>query len=100
MIYKRPGIYKSSAYRRYGVNAGGIGVYKLPYGTPQEWTNQNVPAGVEILHNFVDGLGPVPAVPVDACGVRNDITGVIAYPVNTDACGVRNDIISMEVINE
>ena len=92
MIYKRPGIYKSSAYRRYGVNAGGIGVYKLPYGTPQEWTNQNVPAGVETLHDFGDGLGPVPAVPVDACGVRNDITGVITYPVNTDACGVRNDI--------
>ena len=99
-IYKRPHIYKSNVYKRYSIY-NGLGVYKLPYGTPQtpqEWTKQNVPAGVETLHDFGDGLGPVPAVPVDACGVRNDITGVITYPVNTDACGVRNDIISIEVI--
>ena len=98
MIYKRPGIYKSTLTKRYGVNAGGIGVYKLPYGTPQEWTNQNIPAGVQTVHDFGDGLGPVPAAPVDSCGVRNDITAVVAYPVNTESCGVRNDIISAEIV--
>ena len=97
-IYKRPGIYKSSAYRRYGVNAGGIGIYKLPYGTPQEWTNQNVPAGVQITHDFGDGAGAVPAIPTDAAGVRNDIESVTRYDVHGDNCGVRNDIISVEFI--
>ena len=80
-IYKRPHIYKSSVYKRYSIY-NGLGVYKLPYGSPQGWTNENVPAGVQITHDFGDGLGPVPAVPVDACGVRNDVTGVITYPVN------------------
>ena len=94
-IYKRPHIYKSNVYKRYSVQ-NGLGVYKLPYGTPQEWTNQNVPAGVETLHDFGDGLGPVPAVPVDACGVRNDIIDVARLP--EDKCGLRNDIISMEPV--
>ena len=93
-IYNRPHIYKSNVYKRYSIY-NGQGVYKLPYGSPQGWTNENVPAGVQITHDFGDGLGPVPAVPVDACGVRNDITGVITYPVNTDSCGVRNDIIEV-----
>ena len=96
-IYKRPHIYKSSVYKRYSIY-NGLGVYKLPYGSPQGWTNENVPAGVQITHDFGDGLGPVPAVPVDACGVRNDVTGVITYPVNTDACGVRNDIIDIQQV--
>ena len=91
-IYKRPNLYKSSAQKRYSCYKG-LGVYKLPYGTPQSWTNSNVPAGVQTVHDFGDGLGPVPAIPTDAAGIRNDITAVVAYPVQTDSCGVRNDII-------
>ena len=59
----------------------------------QGWTTQNIPAtGYEITHDFDDGEGPVPAIPTDSAGIRNDITKIIAFPVNTDNCGVRNDI--------
>ena len=98
MIYKRPAIYKSNVYKRYGLNRGGIGVYKLPYGSPQGWTKDNLPVGVQTLHDFGDGSGPVPAAPVDSCGVRNDIIDVIVYPVNADSCGVKNDIIDVEIL--
>ena len=94
-IYKRPHVYKSNAYQRYGVNAGGVGVYKLPYGTPQEWTKNNVPTGVQTLHDFGDGAGPVPAIPLDSAGVYNEITNVNCYVLNKENCGVSNEIIDI-----
>ena len=98
-IYKRPHVYKSNAYKRYSVY-NGAGVYKLPYGTPQEWTKTNVPAGVQTLHDFGDGLGPVPAIPVDNAGFSNDVVNikVISYPV-TDNAGLTNDVVNIKVIS-
>jgi hypothetical protein len=61
----------------------------------QGWTKENVPAGVQITHDFGDGEGAVPAIPTDSCGVRNDIISVTRYDVHVDSCGVRNDIISV-----
>lgn len=63
---------------------------------PQQWTKTNVPAGVLTLHDFDDGSGPVPAIPVDNCGIRNDIMSVMSLP--NDICGIRNDIIGAETI--
>ena len=93
-IYKRPNLYKSNVQKRYSCYKG-LGVYKLPYGMPQEWTKDNVPEGVQTVHDFGDGQGAVPAIPVDSCGVRNYIIGVVTYPVNADSCGVRNYIIGV-----
>ena len=93
-IYKRPHIYKSNIYKRYSIY-NGLGVYKLPYGSPQGWTNESVPAGGQITHDFGDGAGAVPAIPTDAAGVRNDITAVTRYDVHGDNCGVRNDIAAV-----
>ena len=93
-IYKRPHIYKSNVYKRYSIQ-NGLGVYKLPYGSAQGWTKENVPAGMQITHDFGDGAGAVPAIPTDAAGVRNDIESVTRYDVHGDNCGVRNDIESV-----
>ena len=93
-IYKRPHVYKSNVQKRYSVYKG-LGVYKLPYGTPQDYTKYNVPVGVQILHDFGDGLGPVPAVPVDNAGIRNEIIKVNAYELHNDNAGVRNVIMKV-----
>ena len=63
--------------------------------TVQGWTKENVPAGVQITHDFGDGEGTVPAIPTDTAGIRNDIVSVIRYDVHGDSCGVRNDIVSI-----
>ena len=98
--YKRPHVYKSNVYKRYGVNAGGIGVYKLPYGTPQEWTNVNVPEGLQTLHDFGDGLGPVPAIPVDRAGIDNEVTNVkVISHFGTDNASIENEVIGIKVIS-
>lgn len=98
-IYKRPHIYKSNVYKRYGMNRGGIGVYKLPYGVPQEYTNVNVPAGVQTLHDFGDGLGPVPAIPTDGSTDVSEIISMAAIKrVYQDTMSSdKSEILSMEV---
>lgn len=100
MIYKRPGIYKSDAYQRYGVNAGGVGIYKLPYDAPQEWTKTNVPAGVQTLHDFGDGAGPVPAIPFDAAAVTNEAIKIMPISsFGSDSASITNEAIEItEVI--
>lgn len=97
-IYK-PGAYKSNAYKRYSVYKG-AGVYKLPYGSPQEWTKQNVPAGLQTLHDFGDGAGPVPAIPFDAAAVTNDAIKIIPISsFGSDSASVTNEAIEItEVI--
>ena len=95
-LYKRPHVYKSSVQKRYSVYKG-LGVYKLPYGSPQEWTNTNVPAGVQTLHDFGDGAGPVPAIPVDNAGLSNDVINVkVISHFGTDNAGLSNDVINVE----
>lgn len=92
-------------------------LFRALSGYVQKWTKQNIPSECPVLHDFGDGEGAVPAVPVDNCGVRNDIatiftipintdmcgvrsdiSGITTYPVNNDVCGVRNDIISIEPV--
>ena len=97
-IYKRPNVYKSNAYKRYSVYKG-AGVYKLPYGSPQEWTKQNVPAGLQTLHDFGDGAGPVPAIPVDNAGIRDEIMKVNAYELHNDNAGIRDEIMNVLEVN-
>ena len=97
-IYKRPHVYKSSAYKRYSVY-NGAGVYKLPYGSPQEWTKTNVPAGVQTLHDFGDGAGPVPAIPTDVGTDVSEILSMTAIKsVYQDTMSSdKSEILSMEV---
>lgn len=67
-------------------------LFRALSGYVQKWTKQNIPNDCPVLHDFGDGEGAVPAAPVDNCGLRNDITTIIALPINTDNCGVRSDI--------
>ena len=98
-IYKRPHVYKSNAYQRYGVNAGGVGIYKLPYGQPQEWTKTNVPAGLQTLHDFGDGAGPVPAIPVDNGSDKSEILSMNSFKrlYQDTMSSDKSEILSMEV---
>ena len=101
MIYRRPGIYSSCPYSRYSVYAGGPEVYNMTYGPGQQWTNQNVPAGVETLHDFGDGLGPVPAIPVDSASLRCDLVGIkkdYQYREGTDSASLRCELVNVEPI--
>ena len=98
-IYKRPHIYKSNVYKRYSIY-NGLGVYKLPYGSPQGWTKDNVPAGLQTLHDFGDGAGPVPAIPYDNAGLANDVINVkVISHYGTDKAGISNDVINVKVIS-
>jgi hypothetical protein len=96
VIYKRPGIYKSDAYQRYGVNAGGVGIYKLPYDAPQKWTKTNVPAGVQTLHDFGDGAGLVPAVPLDSAGISKELAKIDSYEMYKDSVGISKELAKID----
>lgn len=64
----------------------------------QLWTDRDVPSGVETTHDFKDGRGAIPAVPIDNTGMRNGIVYSKAdfrfYGGSPDNAGIRNDIIS------
>ena len=62
-------------------------------GYVQKWTKRNIPNDCQVLHDFSDSSGAVPASPVDSCGIRNDIIAVNRLP--SDVCGLRNDIIAV-----
>ena len=94
-LYKRPHVYKSNVQKRYSVYKG-LGVYKLPYGSPQEWTKQNVPAGLQTLHDFGDGLGPVPAVPLDSAGISKEIVKIDSYKIYYNSVGINKEIIKID----
>lgn len=63
------------------------------------WTKNNVPTGLETLHDFKDGQGLVPAVPYDNASVTNDVTSikVISY-FGTDNASFTNDVIDIQEI--
>ena len=61
----------------------------------QTWTNINVPDGVQLLHDFGDG--PEPAIPIDSCGVSNDVVFTEVKPYYTEQYGVSNDVVFTEV---
>ena len=94
-IYKRPHIYKSNVYKRYSVY-NGAGVYKLPYGSPQEWTKTNVPAGLQILHDFGDGSGLVPAVPLDSAGISKELVKIDSYKMYKDSVGISKELVKID----
>ena len=79
------------------MNRGGIGVYKLPYGVPQGYTNNSVPAGVEILHDFDDGLGEVPAIPYEDTAISNTVVRIKPNisKFATDDCGISNTVVNI-----
>ena len=68
----------------------------VPY--EQEWTNQSVPPDTLILHDFGGGLEP--AIPMNSCGVCNDVVFTEVKPYYTEQCGVSNDVVSVEIITE
>ena len=67
----------------------------IPYYQKQEWTNRSVPPDTLILHDFGDG--PEPAIPMDSCGVSNDVVSTEVKPYYTEQYGVSNDVVSTEV---
>ena len=97
-LYKRPHVYKSNVQKRYSVYKG-LGVYKLPYGSPQEWTKTNVPAGVQTLHDFGDGAGPVPAIPYDNGSDKSEILSITSFKrlYQDSMSSDKSEILSMEV---
>ena len=65
----------------------------------QEWTKTNVPAGVQTLHDFGDGAGPVPAIPFDNASVTNDVIQMkVISHFGTDNASVTNDVIDIQEV--
>ena len=68
-------------------------IFRAIGGYIQKWTKQNVPTGVQTLHDFGDGDGLVPASPVDSSSIRNDVLKTIAFPLNTDKCSIYCQVV-------
>ena len=66
----------------------------------QLWTNVNVPNGVQTRHDFRDGQGKVPAIPVDNAGISNEAINVKAISYfGTDNAGISNEAINVKAIS-
>lgn len=108
ILYKRPGVYKSTLYSRYGLNRGGIGVYKLPYASQEFEEDENVNtslghkipldrAGFSVSLDRLRELAPM-QLPEDACGFKvslNYLRELAPMQLPEDACGFEVSLISL-----
>lgn len=107
-IYKRPHIYKSNVYKRYGMNRGGIGVYKLPYDSQEYTEDENVNtslghmipldrAGFSVALDYLRELPPM-QLSVDAYGFEvslNNLNELAPMQQPEDAYGFEVSLISL-----
>lgn len=69
----------------------------------QKWTDDSVPEGTRTLHNFKDGLGKRPAVPLDELNNGNNIVSVSTdskFGNSTDDVAHSENIIRTKLITE
>lgn len=66
-------------------------LFRALSGYVQRWTQQDVPNDCQVLHDF--GTGGVPASPVDASSIRNDVLKTIAFPLNVANCSIYNQVV-------
>lgn len=108
ILYKRPGVYKSTLYNRYELNAGGIGVYKLPYASQEFEEDENVNTslghmvpldrfGFDVSLTDLNEL-PRMATPDDSCSfavsfISSNEVARMATP--SDSCGFAVSLVSI-----
>ena len=68
------------------------GLHNVIAGFIQKWTKDNLPPIVNTEHDFEDGLGKVPAIPMDEPTLNNELQDFRETENYLDKIGINNSI--------